>query len=331
MTMTKTNSERKAKVDVRYVLVAPIGYTVQTSEGAVSVPVGTDTYTRVAELLDAGGDNVHRDIAELLERDCVHTQESHHVGQEGLGTVQLELENAVGCEQAHRMLKQMGAHGKVEVDDGKLVLYKYVDTNLWSCQGNTKCRILSGDVDNVGRIHNEIGKELRMERGDVDGNQDVSCSTGLHVGTWEFVGNFASRGRVILKVTVAPCDVVCVPKGEEGKFRVCAYTPVDIVRKGKSDSCTGWKDSGSLARDSELADLLGKGRDAFIAKAAYAFRLGDRAEAEHLAEEAARDLGLDGDRLTKVKSYHYMLPLMLFASYTAAAGTVSANWSMDNE
>lgn len=311
-------------------MVAPIGYTVQTSEGAVSVPVGTDTYTRVAELLDAGGDSVHRDIAELLERDCACTQESRYADQEGLGTVQLELENAIGCEQAHRMLKQMGARGKVEVDDGKLVLYKYVDVNLWSCQGNTKCRILSGDVDNAGHVYNEIGKELRMERGDVDGNQDVSCSTGLHVGTWEFVNRASFGDCVILKVTVAPCDVVCVPKGEEGKFRVCAYTPVDVVRTGESDSCMGLKDSVSLARDNELASLLGKDRDTFIAKAAYAFRLGDRAEAEHLAEEAAKDLGLDGDRLAKVRSYHYMLPLMLFASYTAA-GTVSANWSMDNE
>lgn len=64
--------------------------------------------------------------------------------------------------------------------------------------------------------------EITMPRNTVDDNLNRGCSVGLHVGDITYVKNFYNEeGRRILLVEVDPADVVCVPKEDHRKVRVC--------------------------------------------------------------------------------------------------------------
>lgn len=79
-----------------------------------------------------------------------------------------------------------------------------------------------------GTIKNTIGAEPTMPRNTVDDNCNAHCSTGLHVGSLDYVkwyGNGYGGGtaRVVI-VEVDPADVVSVPLDHDcQKVRVCRY------------------------------------------------------------------------------------------------------------
>jgi hypothetical protein len=75
----------------------------------------------------------------------------------------------------------------------------------------------------------KIGEPVSMPREKCDGNPDVTCSTGLHVGSMAYVGNFGDRDSAILEVLVNPRNVVAVPTDYHNtKMRVCEYFPFAI-------------------------------------------------------------------------------------------------------
>lgn len=96
-------------------------------------------------------------------------------------------------------------------DDGYLVAYKYVSVfhgeSITDRNGNV---LTEGDfVDShTGKTHrNNVGDEPYMPRHSVDDNLNNGCSSGLHVGAWEYV----SGSRNIVVVQVDPADVVSIP------------------------------------------------------------------------------------------------------------------------
>jgi len=79
-----------------------------------------------------------------------------------------------------------------------------------------------------GAIPNNIGDVVTMPRRDVEFNPSVGCSTGLHVGTWEYASGWA-KGAV-LEVKVNPRDVVSVPTDCGGqKLRTCRYVVTGVT------------------------------------------------------------------------------------------------------
>ena len=74
----------------------------------------------------------------------------------------------------------------------------------------------------IGHIPNPPGAVVEMPRTQVNGDRHNGCSTGLHVGTWDYASTF---GPKTLIVSVNPRDVVSVPKdcGYQ-KLRTCRYT-----------------------------------------------------------------------------------------------------------
>lgn len=81
-----------------------------------------------------------------------------------------------------------------------------------------------------GNIPNYPGAVIEMPRGQVQFDPSVGCSTGLHVGTYEYASNFSQGG--LLEVLVNPRDVVSVPTDSyEQKMRVCRYTVVDTIEQ----------------------------------------------------------------------------------------------------
>jgi hypothetical protein len=81
----------------------------------------------------------------------------------------------------------------------------------------------------TGRIPNYVGATVEMPRSEVQHDPYNACSTGLHVGTFEYAQGYARSGQ-LLKVLVNPRDVVSVPTNDHGdKVRVCRYYVVDTA------------------------------------------------------------------------------------------------------
>jgi hypothetical protein len=97
-------------------------------------------------------------------------------------------------------------------------------------------------VDGVavnGNVPNRIGAVVEIGRSAVHHDPRVGCSTGLHVGTWEYAESFA-RGAV-LEVHVNPRDVVSIPTdcGAQ-KMRCCRYTVVNIIEQKVQSPLAGF-------------------------------------------------------------------------------------------
>lgn len=78
----------------------------------------------------------------------------------------------------------------------------------------------------------EIGTTVGMSRDDCDDNPNKTCSTGLHVGSLEYVSSFYSRGDSrILKVRVNPMNIVAVPYDYDGqKLRCCELEVLEEIK-----------------------------------------------------------------------------------------------------
>ena len=104
--------------------------------------------------------------------------------------------------------------------------YKGVREDHFSCSGNQVPQGLSVDtLMDQGRIRNQVGDYLEVERSDVDDNRERGCSSGLHVGSFDYAKGF---GNITKLVEFNPKDAVSVPSDcEYQKLRVCAYTVLE--------------------------------------------------------------------------------------------------------
>lgn len=79
-----------------------------------------------------------------------------------------------------------------------------------------------------GQIPNAYGSTIEMPRSSVQHDPRSACSTGLHVGTFDYAKAYANGG--FLKVAVWPRDVVSVPTDASGeKVRVCRYRVIEVI------------------------------------------------------------------------------------------------------
>lgn len=95
-------------------------------------------------------------------------------------------------------------------EDGDLLFYKRVNDNYYDLHtGKTHCYT-------VGSTHT-------MDRSKVDDDPEVTCSTGLHVCSFDYLKSFSGSRTIVCKVN--PKDIVSVPIDYENtKVRVCALT-----------------------------------------------------------------------------------------------------------
>lgn len=96
-----------------------------------------------------------------------------------------------------------------------------------------------------GAIPNKVGSVVSMPRSRVQADPAVGCSTGLHVGTYDYASNWAHG--VLLTVKVDPRDVVSVPtECAAQKIRTCRYEIVGVA-EGPNNTLTwgddNWGDS----------------------------------------------------------------------------------------
>lgn len=96
--------------------------------------------------------------------------------------------------------------------DGKFIAYKKVT------------RLPDGRLvdSHTQKICNEIGQIVQMNRDNVNPDPNQTCSTGLHVASWDYAKDFS--GNVLVEVEVNPKDVVAVPVDyNQQKMRTCEY------------------------------------------------------------------------------------------------------------
>lgn len=134
-------------------------------------------------------------------------------------------------DSRQQLYSWLNAHNFTITPEGDLLGYKGVKKNSDGTYEsvNHGRAIVNGEEKN-GAIPNNIGDVVTMPRGDVQFNPSVGCSTGLHVGTWNYASGWA-KGAV-LEVAVNPRDVVSVPTdcGAQ-KLRTCRYVVTGVTEQ----------------------------------------------------------------------------------------------------
>ena len=100
--------------------------------------------------------------------------------------------------------------------DGYFTAWKVVTSNFKDCHTRT--------------IDNSIGVTVEMPRHDVEDDDSITCSSGLHVCSRSYIRHFANGSDRLVKVKVHPADVVSIPVDyNDAKMRVCKYTVLEEV------------------------------------------------------------------------------------------------------
>jgi hypothetical protein len=83
-----------------------------------------------------------------------------------------------------------------------------------------------------GKFDNSIGKIVEMPREEVDDNNQQTCSTGLHIASYNYAKYeyVSSSNDIIVEVKVNPRDVVAVPHDyDNAKCRCCKYKVIGVI------------------------------------------------------------------------------------------------------
>lgn len=104
-----------------------------------------------------------------------------------------------------QLFEFLDRHEFAITDEGYFLAYKGVDRDL--CSITWGSAYVNGELV-VGKIPNNPGNLIQMDRRDVMDDPTVACSHGLHAGTWEYASGF---GPVVVEVMVNPKHVASVP------------------------------------------------------------------------------------------------------------------------
>lgn len=127
-------------------------------------------------------------------------------------------------EQLYRFIE---ANKITLTDDGCLLLYKNVR------------RQNDGNLVDIytGKISNNVGQIVEMDRTKVDDDPNRTCSRGLHVCSLEYLKSYP--GDVTVLVKVSPEDVVSIPVDyHNSKMRVCRYEVIGEHTGGYDEEAT---------------------------------------------------------------------------------------------
>ena len=176
-------------------------------------------------------DGSERKVPEDLAADIIGTIKEHgrDESEKLVKFLDALMDNSSfkAIEGLYRFMK----HNCIEInEDGSIQAWKGVMDNMYSSHGGSIKSSPTIQVNENGQVYNgDFGKEIRVDRSEVDDDPDSTCSHGLHVGNKDYASSWAST---LISVSVKPQDVVAVPKDYSGaKMRTCAYTPISTEAK----------------------------------------------------------------------------------------------------
>lgn len=139
-------------------------------------------------------------------------------------------------------------HSFTIMPDGRFVGYKGCRrdelNNIVSI--NSGHGFVNGTEYTNAHLPNNVGDVVSMPREEVQDDPQTGCSTGLHVGTYEYASQFASG--VLVRVAVAPEDVVSIPLDcEWQKLRACRYEVLETEDRPVDEFLyDGWSACGGM-------------------------------------------------------------------------------------
>ena len=145
-------------------------------------------------------------------------------------------------------------------EDGYLIGYKGVTAEMLSINAGTA--FVNG-VETTGQIPNLVGTVVSMPRSEVQDDPTIGCSTGLHVGSWDYASGF---GEVTLEVRIDPADVVSVPKdcGFQ-KLRCCEYEVI-AIHETDTDDLTAHEPDSSYDEEGAFDSFMEYVPEGFISR-----------------------------------------------------------------
>ena len=120
----------------------------------------------------------------------------------------------------------LNRHNFAITDDGEFIAYKGVNQNFLSISSGSA--YVNGELVE-GRIPNNPGNLIQMDRRDVMDDPTVACSHGLHAGTWEYARSF---GPVVVEVKINPRHVASVPN--DSNFQKIRTEEYIVLREVKA-------------------------------------------------------------------------------------------------
>ena len=146
------------------------------------------------------------------------------------------LYNNVSERAVQESYKWSSHKGLPITEDGMMIGYKgvryYVGVDTVDKMGNT---LTEGDLVDIytgNSFRNNVGDKCGMKRRQVCDDHTVGCSSGLHVGTFDYASQWAGKTGVVVLVKFNPSDIVSVPSDcEFSKMRVSNYEVISIARE----------------------------------------------------------------------------------------------------
>lgn len=107
-----------------------------------------------------------------------------------------------------------------------------------------------------GHLPMGVGVCVEMPRGEVNENPNQGCSTGLHVGTYDYAQGY-SRSGALLQVRFDPADVVSVPADSGwAKLRCCRYVGVALHNEALGDDLTAYEPDAIWDQDEAMDSFM---------------------------------------------------------------------------
>lgn len=120
-------------------------------------------------------------------------------------------------------------------EDGMMVGYKGVRPHSGDTINVKNGELKDGDLVDIytGKtFRNNVGDVCSMKRRQVCDDHTQGCSSGLHVGTYEYACDWAGSTGVVVLVKFNPKDIVSVPSDCNcQKMRVSEYEVIAIARE----------------------------------------------------------------------------------------------------
>ncbi len=142
-----------------------------------------------------------------------------------------KLEQNPNPDSRQQLYAWLDAHKFTITPNGDLLGYKGVKKNAdgnYVSVNHGKAIVNGQEVR--GAIPNNPGDVVTMPRSEVQFDPGVGCSTGLHVGTWNYASDWAQGA--VLEVAVNPRDVVSVPHDcSAQKLRTCRYVVTGVTEQ----------------------------------------------------------------------------------------------------
>ena len=174
-------------------------------------PINDTVTNKIIDLYNNGDDFIS--VVEFMER--LYTNPSEDVRND-------------------QLFQWLEVGGLTLTEDGLIVGYKGVARHRdGGFESISRGEAFVNGVLHIGAIPQRLGDVVEMPRSAVDDDPNNACSTGLHVGTFEYAQDFGQG--IVLAVLIDPRDVVSVPSLEVSKMRVCRYSVLCVVQEQIAD------------------------------------------------------------------------------------------------